>query len=230
MASGSRKSGGAPFNNPFAEQARRLKKRLRRAMSKPPPREAEHSVEEEIDPFDEAVRGAVPLAKGEGRVPSRRRRADAHLPPQRSFAQELDEHPFDLRFSEGFIRGRAYGVSRQTIARLERGEFAVQDHVDLHGMVLEDARACVDEFLQIAHRRGRRCVLVITGKGRNSPGQVGVLHDQIPKWLARGPSARLVLAFSTARDCDGGIGALYVLLRRHGSRKNRIDVEEGAGD
>ncbi len=230
MADKTRKGGVEPFNNPFAEQARRLKKRLRQTRAKTPPAAPEPAAEQPVDPFDEAVRGAVPLAKGEGRVRPLEQRARAPVAGRRSFAEQLDEHPFDLRFSEGFIRGRAYGVSRQTIGRLERGEFAIQDHVDLHGMALDDARACVDAFLLDAHKQGRRCVLVITGKGLNSPGHVGVLHDRIPKWLARGPSARLVLAFSTARECDGGIGALYVLLRKHGSRKNRIDVEEGAGD
>lgn len=231
MADKTTKGGGEPFNNPFAEQARRLKKRLRRARTKTAPAGTPRpAAEQAADPFDEAMRGAVPLAKGEGRVRSLEQRARAKISGCRSFAEQLDEHPFDLRFSEGFIRGRAYGVSRQTIGRLERGEFAIQDHVDLHGMALDDARACVDGFLLDAHRQGRRCVLVITGKGLNSPGHVGVLHDRIPQWLARGPSARLVLAFSTARECDGGVGALYVLLRKHGSRKNRIDVEEAAGD
>ena len=46
-------------------------------------------------------------------------------------------------------------------------------------------------------------------------------------WLARGRSARIVLAFTTARPCDGGAGALYVLLRRDRTRR-AIRVVEGA--
>ena len=112
---------------------------------------------------------------------------------------------------------------------LERGEFAVHSHVDLHGMVLEDAMEVVDEFIAERHRRGERCVLIVTGKGNNSPGRYGVLRERIPDWLARGPSAKRVLAFATARPCDGGEGALYVLLRKHRSGKQRITVESGAG-
>jgi DNA-nicking Smr family endonuclease len=120
-------------------------------------------------------------------------------------------------------------VSRETVAKLSRGEFAVRSHVDLHGMALDDAKDAVDQFLTERQKRGDRCLLVITGKGKNSRGQVAVLRERIPEWLARGPSARRVLAFVTARPCDGGEGAFYVLLRRGVSRKMRIDVEAGGG-
>lgn len=139
-----------------------------------------------------------------------------------------DEH-FDFRFSDLYVSGRASGVSRETVARLSRGEFAVRSHVDLHGMALDDAKDAVDQFLVDRQKRGDRCVLVITGKGKNSRGQVAVLREHIPEWLARGPSARRVLAFVTARPCDGGEGAFYVLLRKDASRKMRIDVEAGGG-
>jgi DNA-nicking Smr family endonuclease len=139
-----------------------------------------------------------------------------------------DEY-FDVRFSDRFLCAHAPGVSRETLAKLERGEFAVRSHVDLHGMALDDARSVVDEFLAERQRHGERCVLVITGKGRNSRQQVGVLREKIPEWLARGPSARRVLAFVTARQCDGGEGALYVLLRKRASAKARIDVIAGGG-
>lgn len=139
-----------------------------------------------------------------------------------------DEH-FDFRFSDLYVQGRAAGVSRETIGKLSRGEFAVRSHVDLHGMALDDAKDAVDQFLAERQRRGERCVLVITGKGKNSRGQIAVLRERIPEWLARGPSARRVLAFVTARPCDGGEGAFYVLLRRDASRKMRIHVEAGGG-
>lgn len=159
------------------------------------------------------------------------------LPPRDSAAAILerpidptdDEH-FDFRFSDLYVQGRAAGVSRETVAKLSRGEFAVRSHVDLHGMALDDAKDAVDEFLTERQKRGDRCVLVITGKGKNSRGQVAVLRQRIPEWLARGPSARRVLAFVTARPCDGGEGAFYVLLRKGVSRKMRIDVEAGGGN
>ena len=65
-----------------------------------------------------------------------------------------------------------------------------------------------------AHQSGQRCVLIVHGRGLNSKDQVPVLKHRLTTWLTRGSWARLVLAFTSARPCDGGAGALYVLLRR----------------
>ncbi len=234
-----------PFNNPFADHARALKRRLRdeldarvtRAREEPSSAGANggeggfaSTTDEEA--FLAAVEDAAPLRTRANRVPARARAARTTVPAEKPDAAAIDfladEH-FDLRYSDRFIRARAAGVSRETLERLERGAFAVRSHVDLHGMALDDAKTVVDAFLADCQKRGERCVLVITGKGKNSPRQVGVLREQIPAWLARGPSARRVLAMATARACDGGEGALYVLLRRSRTRKTRIDLIAGGG-
>jgi len=228
-----------PFNNPFGEQSRKLKRAVRDARDRavasapqPPPAVEPEKDRSQEEVFRDAVHGVRPLsAKGSARV-----RGAGATPAQTPAAARVggvvdpsaEEH-FDIRFSDQFIRGRGAGVSRETMSKLERGEFAVRSHVDLHGMPLDDARLEVDRFLAERQRHGDRCVLLITGKGRNSPRQQGVLREGIPQWLARGPSSRRVLAFVTARPCDGGEGALYVLLRKNASRKNRIDVESGGG-
>ncbi len=226
------------FGRPLADSMKRIRRQLvtARKKSKAPlaPRNPAPKVEptpaSDADAFREATAGASALE-----TKPRRISAAAHVVARTfgarndvRFDPTADEH-FDIRFSDLFIRGRAAGVSRETITKLERGEFAVRSHVDLHGLAFDDAKDVVDRFLSDRQKRGDRCVLVITGKGRNSPRQIAVLRERIPEWLARGPSARRVLAFVTARPCDGGEGALYVLLRRHTSRKGRIDVEAGGG-
>lgn len=229
----------APFNNPFADNVRKLRKRLRdRSMKTPNSAQAVnarqvdsmHNVSDD-DAFRRAMSGAQPV-KARGRevthTPARDKRVRVRvddIDPE----DVMSDANFDIRFSDQFIRARTRSVSLETFDKLENGVFAVRSHVDLHGMALDDAKQTVDEFLTDCQRRGERCVLVITGKGRNSPGQIGVLRQGIPEWLARGPSARRVLAFVTARQCDGGEGALYVLLRKFAGRKSRIDVESGGG-
>jgi DNA-nicking Smr family endonuclease len=238
MKSGKKRDGSRssePFNNPFADHSRQLKRAIRRSPdvlpSKPSETKESKAEPSESDVFHDAVGDVAPLSARRGGtarvIPTYSGSVGAALvgAPEDPAA---DEH-FDIRFSDQFIRGRAEGVSNETVQKLEAGEFAVRSHVDLHGMPLDDARVVVDEFLAERQRSGDRCVLIITGKGRNSPRQVGVLREGIPQWLARGPSSRRVLAFVTARPCDGGEGALYVLLRRFASRKNRIDVERGGG-
>ncbi len=233
------KSAEAAFNAPFAGLGAEMGKRRTREPRLPeqPPRVAEPAPPgppaaaplSEAESFAEATMGVQPIKRGRGRVVRR------HVADFASIAAGRDSDlaaleaaaGFDVSYSDNFVRGRTDGVSRETLAKLERGEFAVKAHIDLHGMAFEDARAAVDEFIRTSQRRGHRCVLLITGKGRNSPGQEGVLRKGVPDWLARGPSARRVLAFVSARECDGGNGALAVLLRKTSSRKNHIDVEVG---
>jgi DNA-nicking Smr family endonuclease len=226
-----------PFHNPFRAALRELRSRLPSAeQTEPAESENENALVDEpprsdAELFEDAVSGTRRLDDGPTRVRSAERVPSTigRTPESEGDLDLLADAHFDVRFSDQFIRGRANGVNASTLAKLERGEFSVRSHVDLHGMPLDDARRAVDEFLADRQRRGERCVLVITGKGKNSPGQQGVLREGIPHWLARGPSARRILAFVTARSCDGGEGALYVLLRRDRAGKVRIHVESGGG-
>ena len=135
--------------------------------------------------------------------------------------------PFDLTDSDEYIEGAAVGVDPRLLRRLRSGEFAYQAHIDLHGMSSEQARQAVTAFLTRAYLDGKRCVLIVHGRGRNSKDQVPVLKRSLTSWLARGQWARCVLAFTSARPCDGGTGALYVLLRRDRRRKHPMWVTEG---
>ena len=120
----------------------------------------------------------------------------------------------DITFSDEYIEGAVRGFSRAFMKRLKRGEFPVQDHIDLHGLTREEAEAAVREFLGQSYRLGLRCVLIVHGRGLNSPESFPVLKEGLPIWLGRGSAKRMVLAFATARPYDGGTGAVYVLLRK----------------
>jgi DNA-nicking Smr family endonuclease len=100
------------------------------------------------------------------------------------------------------------------VRKLRRGEFAVQAHLDLHGLLKTEARAELDAFLGRSRQQGKRCVLVVHGRGLHSKDQVPVLKEAVKRWMATDRFARHVLAFATARPHDGGAGAVYVLLKR----------------
>lgn len=106
--------------------------------------------------------------------------------------------------------------------RLRRGQVAIQGRLDLHGMTQNQAHRALSQFLRHSIAQGRRCVLVITGKGRsrreNPAESVGVLKTQVPLWLQEPAFAALILSISIARPADGGQGAYYILLRRDRSR------------
>jgi DNA-nicking Smr family endonuclease len=107
--------------------------------------------------------------------------------------------------------GRAAGIDRRSAERLRRGRLPIEGRLDLHGMTQAAAVERLAEFIARAEGAGKRCVLVITGKGLASGG---VLRDQVPRWLNLPPNRARVLAFDYARQQDGGSGALYVLLKR----------------
>ncbi len=100
------------------------------------------------------------------------------------------------------------------LRRLRQGNFAVQAHLDLHGMTRQEARPLVESFIVDARARRRRCVLIVHGRGLNSKDQIPVLKESLRVWLAKGRIGRSVLAFCSARPSDGGAGAVYVLLRK----------------
>jgi DNA-nicking Smr family endonuclease len=136
--------------------------------------------------------------------------------------------PFDISDSDEYVEGAMVGLDPRLLRRLRNGEFACQAHLDLHGMTSEEARRAVERFLTRAYQSGKRCVLIVHGRGHNSKDQIPVLKRRLATWLARGRWARLILAFTSARACDGGAGALYVLLRRQRNAKRPIRVIAGA--
>ena len=111
-----------------------------------------------------------------------------------------------------YIEGTGYRVSPKMAERLHRGEFSIQAHIDLHGMGVEEARIAFEDFLRDSVIRNRRSLLVIHGRGLSSQGEP-VLKAKVTEWLTRGPWRKWVIAYSSARLCDGGAGATYLLLR-----------------
>ena len=155
-------------------------------------------------------------------VPTTRRtpsRVDREREAQRDFDRVVSgEAPFDADPVDPTerIEGKIPGLDPRELQRLQRGEFAIQEELDLHGFVVEDARERLDGFLSDAHARGLRCVRIVHGWGRGSPHGVAVLKSNLPRWLTRGAARRLVLAYATAPPTQGGAGATCVLLRGGG--------------
>jgi DNA-nicking Smr family endonuclease len=118
--------------------------------------------------------------------------------------------------------GRSVGVDHRTDQRLRRGRLEIEARLDLHGLTQERAHRELTAFLHAGSHAGRRCVLVVTGKGggrgndgRGTGGEGGgVLRRMVPRWLAEPELRPLVVAVHPAQPRDGGEGALYLLLRR----------------
>ena len=109
--------------------------------------------------------------------------------------------------------GLTPGLDKQTARRVRQGRLPIDGRLDLHGMRQIDARHALIGYLREAHARGRRLILVITGKGTGREGG-GVLRANLPRWLNEPGIRELVLSIEHARQDHGGDGAYYVLLRR----------------
>jgi DNA-nicking Smr family endonuclease len=211
-----------PFHNPFRGVKLPAKEKPPPAprAREPPPRRRETLSEEEM--WSLATEGADPLQDRSARIrpgPQPLSIAPARLDPDLEAYDELRAlvtgvAPFDIADTDEFIEGHVRGLDPHVVRRLKRGELALQAHVDLHGLLKEEAKTELESFLAKSRQQGRRCVLVVHGRGLHSKDQVPVLKEALKRWMRTDRFARHVLAFSTARPHDGGAGAIYVLLKK----------------
>ncbi len=170
----------------------------------------------EPEPEPAAAADAAPPVKVSAR---KRGRIPADPPP----AAPAAPSPVAPAALHDHAHGAAPGIDRRSQLRLKRGQIPIEARIDLHGLSRERAHAGLNAFLARQAALGRRCVLVITGKGRpdwqqpawgSEEREIGVIRRALPGWLGDHPNKDRVLAFSQAQPQDGGAGAWYVLLRR----------------
>lgn len=211
------------FNSSFGGLEEKIRKA--RDQPEPPPREKprKKDLEDEMSFFLVAMSGVIPMPADQRRSVHRSRfHARPSHPPTDESRQVMEQLQglvrgsveLDITFSDEYIEGAVRGFSRRLMKKLKRGELPVQGHIDLHGLTEQDAETEVTNFLLESFRNGLRCVLIVHGRGLNSPESLAVLKAGLPQWLNRGRVRKLVLAFATARSYDGGTGATYVFLRR----------------
>jgi DNA-nicking Smr family endonuclease len=160
------------------------------------------------------------------------RRTWRHIPassPPPSFPEPADPDLEDLRLMQAavdgdpaltvqdhpeYIEGWVGLGGRRYLPNLRDGLYSIQGQIDLHGMSRDEARVAVENFITGMSRQRSCCVKVIHGRGINSPNDRAVLKENLSRWLATRRMSRHVVAYASAPFKDGGVGAIYVLLRR----------------
>lgn len=171
---------------------------------------------DDLDLFRRAVQGSRPLQVD--KIHPYRKRLSSR-PKQRLadeqavLAESLEPLSFDaeIDLDEDMVYSRP-GVQKRVMDKLRRGQFRIEAELDLHRMTSEQAYEALSQFLGYCQGQHKRCVRVIHGKGLGSANNTPVLKNKVNHWLRRWDN---ILAFGPARRCDGGSGALYVLLRRN---------------
>ncbi len=95
--------------------------------------------------------------------------------------------------------------------QLKTGAIRIDLELDLHGLTREEALNSLERFVTGAYNRGQKAILVITGKGNNSPAEP-VLLGAVASWL-RETGKKMVAEFAPAPLPMGGSGAYVVFLK-----------------
>jgi len=194
-------------------------KHKRHASPSPSPLEGEVSRAKRVTEGEnrQSVAGESPISPG-ARTASVRRAGQLLL---KGGAKESGPPPL--------VPGALAGLDRRSGERLRKGQMPVEAKLDLHGMTQEGAHAEVVRFVEAQHAAGKRCVLIVTGKGGRADdplrpkavpqrftfsGGRGVLKEALPRWLNEPRLRPHIIAVQPASRAHGGEGAMYVLLKR----------------
>ena len=222
-----RKSSSSTPLSDFADLKRALKKAAKEAAVKLAQERAESVAREaeqralamETELFKHAVGPVYAMAPSGRAVSTHARPAPVpklRLQDEASVLLESMSDEFDVESlleTDESLSFRRPEVGQDVTRKLRRGVWAVQGHLDLHGLRSDEARQSVGAFLREAQVKCWRCVRIVHGKGLGSPCKLPVLKDKVKRWLVQSDR---VLAFVQARGDDGGAGALVVLLNSGG--------------
>lgn len=222
-------------NMPHKEQVKVILEPLEDLMKScendPPEQEArEEKGEEGERDFALAMR-TVKALKGKGRdIIPEVEAADAAIAQGTSVQDLLDkEIVFDVHVAGESVQGHVVGLPEQSFLALSSGLHSPEARLDLHGMNANQAFQALVPFFRMAWHKGLRTLIVVTGRGANSPTGMAVLRHKLQVWLTQEPFRRVVVAFCTARPCDGGSGSMYILLRKY-RKKHRVYWERCPAD
>ncbi len=177
-----------------------------------------------VQDFAAAMRDVQPL-RGKGReIP-----AEPEPTPSPTIEENNELHDFlkgKLEFAfqhtDEYVAAHVVGLDLITVGKLQAGQFSPEAHLDLHGLNALQAYQRLVGFMRNAYMRNQRTVLLVPGRGLNSPNGMSVLREKVQTWLTQEPFRRVVLAFCTAQPADGGAGALYVLLRKFRKDQGKV--------
>ncbi|MDR3319732.1 MAG: Smr/MutS family protein [Desulfovibrio sp.] len=195
----------------------------RQKKSEKAPDTAQH--DDDAGLFIDAVGQVCPL-RTRGREVATKLPPVSSVPSENSPANDLQkfmegELKFVLALTNEYLEGHVVGLDVLTMNKLRAGELSPEAHIDLHSLNAVQAFETLRGFMRVCWYKGMRTVLAVPGRGRNSPNGIGVLREKLSHWLTQEPFKRVVLAFCTAQSHDGGLGGIYVLLRKY-RKKDRI--------
>lgn len=171
--------------------------------------------EDDLSSFQKAMKGVKPIKNDRidlyAHPDNSRPFKDSNQYPDNEQQPVLsDEQEATEVTGEEFIFFARPGLQFKAQKQLRQGKVIIDDHLDLHGLTIDEAREILLEFIQYAQKRQIRCIRLVHGKGYRAKSNKPVLKNKVNSWLRQHPD---VLAFSSAQPKDGGTGAVYILIK-----------------
>jgi len=207
------------INKPFSELSRFLKENRITLKKEPSPEQTRETVTAENDEhlLTEAMEGVRAIPPGEKRIRAKKEAYIASHPresEEEKLLQEVlaDHSVINVTNLPEYMEGYVEGINPLIMEKLRKGEFSIQEVIDLHGLSIESARETFEYFLRDAVKKGLKCVKIIHGRGLKSK-RTPIIKDYVKTWIVRAMHRKWVTAFSNATMAEGGPGATCILLR-----------------
>lgn len=95
--------------------------------------------------------------------------------------------------------------------KTELRKMKVQDELDLHNVVLDDALKETKRFIESSSKKGLRKIRIVTGKGLHSPNGEAVIR---PAVIGAVKASSFVKEYDlNPKPEDGGSGAIVLILK-----------------
>lgn len=174
---------------------------------------------QEVEGIRPLKRTDVYLGKKQGGIDYEERQKAALL------AKVVDRNHLSKEFVErvdpnDMLEYKKEGVQDGVFKKLRQGKYAIESRLDLHRRTIEQSRVEVFRFVEDCLRNDIRVAIIVHGKGDRTPdpNDQAAVKSHINKWLR---DLDDVMAFHSAQRHHGGLGAVYVLLRK--SEQARLD-------
>src|SRR3990167_700576 len=173
-----------------------------------------HVTEDEKQLFRDAVSDVKPLSKSQEIIPDPQQKITEKT--QKIILKKIPEEKPIFHFSErhntvsgdDVITYAKSGLQHKRFTQLKQGKIKTEATLDLHEHTSDEALIAVDSFLERCQQRGMRAVCIIHGKGHFSTDNTPVLKNLLNHYCRQHPR---VLAFHSAKNWQGGTGAIIVL-------------------
>lgn len=181
-----------------------------------------HLTEDEQQLFRDAVSDVKPLSKSQNIIPEPQQKIIEKKPEKikkiisRKTPEEKPIFHFNEKhntvFGDDVISHAKSGLQHKRFTQLKQGKIKTEATLDLHEHTSDEALIAVDDFLARCQQRGMRSVCIIHGKGHFSADNTPVLKNLLNQYLRQHPR---VIAFHSAKNKQGGTGAIYILIKAH---------------